>query len=130
MQLAILYASTAVVFLALDALMLIFVMKPLFTRHLGDQMLDGFRAGPAAAFYAAYIAGLIYLVSWEGLKQGAPVLIPAAIIGAMAYGTYEFTSFAIMKDWHWTMVAVDFTWGTFLTAVSAWAGVAITRAVT
>ena len=72
MQLAILYASTAVVFLALDALMLIFVMKPLFTRHLGDQMLDGFRAGPAASFYAAYIAGLIYLVSWEGLKQGAP----------------------------------------------------------
>jgi uncharacterized membrane protein len=57
------------------------------------------------------------------------VLIPAAIIGAMAYGTYEFTSYAIMKDWHWQMVATDTIWGTVLTALSAWGGVAITRAL-
>ena len=62
-------------------------------------------------------------------ETGAPVLIPAAIIGAMAYGTYEFTSYAIMKDWHWSMVAADVTWGTTLTALSAWAGVAIARAL-
>ncbi len=130
MQLAILYLSTATVFLIVDAIMLTFVMKPLFQQHIGALMLDSFRFGPAAAFYAAYVAGLIYLVSWEGLKNDAPILIPAAIIGAMAYGTYEFTSFAIMKDWHWSMVAVDTTWGTVLTAFSAWAGVAITRALT
>ena len=130
MQIAVLYLSTAVVFLVLDAIMLTFVMKPLFTQHIGALMLDGFRLGPASAFYAAYVAGLLYLVSWAALKQGAPVLIPAAVIGAMAYGTYEFTSYAIMKDWHWSMVVVDVTWGTVLTAVSAWAGVTITRAVT
>jgi len=130
MQLAILYMSTAVVFLVLDAIMLTRVMKPLFMQHLGGLMLDGFRAGPAAAFYVAYVAGLLYLVSWDALKQDAPVLLPAAIIGAMAYGTYEFTSYAIMKDWHWSMVAVDVTWGTVLTAFAAWAGVAITRALT
>ncbi len=48
----------------------------------------------------------------------------------MAYGTYEFTSYAIMKDWHPSMVAVDLGWGTVLTAFSAWAGVMITRALT
>ncbi len=130
MQIAILYISTAAVFLILDAIMLSTVMKPLFMQHIGPQMLGGFRAVPAGLFYAAYIVGLLYLVSWDGLKQGTPVLLPAAIIGAMAYGTYEFTSYAIMKDWHWSMVAVDFTWGTVLTAFSAWAGVAITRALT
>ena len=130
MQLAILYVSTAAVFLVVDVIMLTLVMKPLFTRHIGPLMLEGFRGGPAVAFYAAYVAGLIHLVSWEGLKEGAPVLIPAAIIGAMAYGTYEFTSYAILKDWHWSMVAVDTTWGTVLTAFSAWAGVTITRALT
>jgi uncharacterized membrane protein len=57
------------------------------------------------------------------------VVVAAAIIGAMAYGTYEFTSYAIMRDWHWQMVATDFIWGTVLTAFSAWAGVAITRAL-
>lgn len=130
MQIAVLYLSTAAIFLILDAIMLTLVMKPLFSRHIGPLMLTDIRMVPAAAFYAAYVAGLIYLVSYPALKTGAPVLIPAAIIGAMAYGTYEFTSYAIMKDWHWQMVATDTIWGTVLTGLSAWAGVVITRAVT
>jgi uncharacterized membrane protein len=130
MQIATLYASTAIIFLVLDALMLGLVMKPLFTRHIGPLMIEPIRYVPAAAFYAAYVAGLIYLVSLPALKTGAPVLIPAMIIGAMAYGTYEFTSYAIMRDWHWQMVAADTIWGTVLTGLSAWGGVMITRAFT
>jgi uncharacterized membrane protein len=130
MQIAILYASTFAVFLILDAIMLSLVMKPLFTRHIGPLLADPFRVAPAAAFYAAYVAGLLYLVSVPALRSGAPVLVPAAVIGAMAYGTYEFTSYAIMRDWHWTLVVTDLTWGTVLTALSAWAGLAVTRAMT
>ncbi len=130
MQTLTLYLTTAAIFLVLDGLMLSFVMKPLFTRHIGPLLAEPVRIGPAAAFYLAYVAGLIYLVSWPALKTGAPILIPAAIIGAMAYGTYEFTSYAIMKDWHPAMVATDVIWGTVLTAVAAWGGVAITRALT
>jgi uncharacterized membrane protein len=129
MQIAVLYLSTAAVFLVLDALMLGLVMKPLFTQHIGSLMADPIRMLPAALFYAAYVAGLLYLVSLPALRDGAALLLPAAVVGAMAYGTYEFTSYAIMRDWHWTMVAADVSWGTVLTAVSAWAGVAITRAV-
>ncbi|MCF8484520.1 MAG: DUF2177 family protein [Rhodobacteraceae bacterium] len=129
MQIAILYLSTAAIFLIVDAIMLTFVMKPLFARHIGALMAEPIRFGPAALFYAAYVAGLLYLVSLPALKTGAPVLIPAAIIGAMAYGTYEFTSYAIMKDWHWTMVVTDTTWGAVLTALAAWGGVTVTRAL-
>ncbi len=111
MQPVILYLSTAAIFLILDAVMLTLVMKPLFTRHIGPLMLDDIRMGAAAAFYLAYLAGLCYLVSWPALTTGAAVVVPAAIIGAMAYGTYEFTSYAIMRDWHWSMVAADVTWG-------------------
>jgi uncharacterized membrane protein len=130
MQLVTLYASTAIVFLVLDAIMLTLVMKPLFMRHIGPLMADPIRLGPAAAFYGAYVAGLLYLVSWPALREGGAVLLPAAVIGAMAYGTYEFTSYAIMRDWHWQMVLTDTVWGTLLTALSAWAGVVITRALT
>ena len=129
MSLIILYLTTAVVFLALDALMLGFVISPLFRQHLGDALLTDIRYVPAIIFYLAYIAGLVFLVSWPGLRDGAPVVIPALVIGAMAYGTYEFTSYAVMKGWHPAMVAVDLTWGTLLTAFAAWAGVAITRAL-
>lgn len=129
MQILVLYGATTLTFLILDAIMLTLVMKPLFTTHIGPLMLESFRVGPAAVFYLAYVAGLLYLVSVPALKTGSAVLIPAAVIGAMAYGTYEFTSYAIMKDWHWQMVATDVIWGTVLTAVSAWVGVTAARMV-
>ncbi len=129
MQIATLYILTALIFLILDALMLSLHMQPLFRRQLGAQLLPEIRYLPAAAFYAAYIAGLLYLISVPGLKSDAPVLIPAAILGAMAYGTYEFTSYAIMKAWSPEMVVTDLIWGTFLTAVSAWGGVALTKMI-
>ena len=124
-----LYAATAVVFLVLDAIMLTLIMKPLFTRHIGPLMAEPIRLAPAAAFYLAYVGGLIYLVSLPAIRSNAPLVLSALILGLMAYGTYEFTSYAIMRDWHWTMVATDTLWGGVLTALAAWAGVAITRMI-
>ncbi|MFN4100418.1 MAG: DUF2177 family protein [Pararhodobacter sp.] len=121
----IVFAVTAVIFLALDAVMLSLVMKPLFTRHLGDEMREKPMLGSAAVFYLAYVAGLVFLVSLPALQDGAPerAALHGAVIGAMAYGTYEFTSMAIMKRWSWRMVVTDTIWGTVLTGFSAWAGV-------
>ncbi|MFN3577270.1 MAG: DUF2177 family protein [Tabrizicola sp.] len=124
-----LYLATAIVFLILDAIMLTLVMKPLFTRHIGPLLAEPIRLAPAALFYLAYVAGLVHLVSLPALKNGAPVVLPALIIGLMAYGTYEFTSWAVMRDWHWQMVVTDVAWGGTLTAFSAWAGVTITRLI-
>jgi uncharacterized membrane protein len=124
-----LYATTAAVFLILDAIMLTVVMKPLFTRHIGPQLVEPIRIAPAALFYLAYVAGLVYLVSLPAIRTGSPILLPALIIGLMAYGTYELTSWSIMKDWHWQMVVTDVIWGGALTAFSAWAGVTITRMI-
>ena len=132
MQLIILYVSTAAVFLILDAIMLSRVMKPLFETHLGDQLAAPIRCAPAAVFYLFYVGGLLYFVSLPALRDGIAVqaLLGGALLGAMAYGTYEFTNYATLRDWHWHMVAVDLTWGAVLTGVSAWAGVMITRALT
>lgn len=123
-----LYVATLIPFLILDAIMITFVVKPLFDQHIGYLMTD-LRVAPVAAFYLAYIAGLIYLVSLPAIRTGAPILIPAAVIGFMAYGTYEFTSYAIMKDWTFRMLATDLIWGTCLTAATTWIGVGITRMI-
>lgn len=130
MQLVILYLTSAVVFLAADALMLTRVMAPLFEKHLGDALLDSPRLGPAALFYLAYVAALTWLVSLPALRADMPVqaLINGAILGAAAYGTYEFTNLATLKAWSWQQVAVDTAWGTALTGVSAWAGTLAARA--
>lgn len=132
MQTVVLYLITAVVFLAVDAVMLKTVMKPLFEKHIGDWLLDDIRLLPATVFYLFYVAGVLWFVSLPALRAGVPVnaLIGGAIIGAMAYGTYEFTNYSTLRDWSLQMVAVDVTWGAVLTAFSAWTGVTLTRAFT
>ena len=129
MSLFILYAATAIILLALDAVMLTLVMKPLFTAHLGALMRESPPLIPAAIFYLGYTAGLIYLVSWPALKGGTSPILPAAVLGAVAYGTYEFSSYVVMKHWTLQMVATDVIWGTVLTAFAAWASVAIVNAM-
>lgn len=132
MQTVVLYLITAGVFLAVDAVMLKTVMKPLFEEHIGDWLLDDIRLLPATVFYLFYVAGVLWFVSLPALRAGLPVnaLIGGAIIGAMAYGTYEFTNYSTLRDWSLQMVAVDVTWGAVLTAFSAWTGVTLTRAFT
>ncbi len=128
----ILYAATLVVFLALDVIGITQIIRPVFDRHVGHLLADPFRLGPAAAFYAAYIVGVLYFVSVPALAAGRPVqaLIGGALLGLMCYGTYEFTNYATLRDWSLEQVAIDTVWGGVLTGFSAWAGVAITRAVT
>jgi uncharacterized membrane protein len=122
MQIISLYLVTAAVFLILDAVMLNLVMKPLFEARIGPIMAETLRLGAAAAFYLAYVGALLYLVSLPALRAGDPgqALVAGAVLG--------FAAYAILRDWHWSMVAADVTWGTVLTAVSAWAGVAALRA--
>ena len=131
MQIVILYVSTAIVFLGLDAVMLKSVMRPLFDKHIGDMLREDLNLGAAAMFYLFYVGALIYLISLPALRAGSPMqaLWGGALVGAMAYGTYEFTNLATLKNWHWQMVAVDLAWGTVLTGVSALAGVLITKAL-
>lgn len=131
MQIVTAYLITAAVFFGLDLIGLRFLIRPVFAREIGDLLLDGYRAVPALIFYLFYIAGLMVFVSAPALKAGAPLqaALMGAFFGALAYGTYEFTNYATLKAWTPGMVAVDLIWGTFLTGVAAWAGVAATKAL-
>lgn len=132
MQAIIAFAVTSVVFLAADAVMLRNVLQPLFASHLGDQLYPGgFRLPAAVGFYLVYMLGVMWFVSLPALREGntTSALINGAMLGLVAYGTYELTSWAVMRSWHPSMVAIDMVWGTAVTAVSAWAGVMAARAV-
>jgi uncharacterized membrane protein len=122
---ALLYGVTVAVFLALDLVALPRVMKPLFERHVGPLLRRPPAAGPAVAFYLLYLAGLVWLVSLPALRGASPATaaLEGAVVGAMAFGTYEITNLATLKGWHWSMVAVDTAWGTALTALAAASGV-------
>lgn len=127
----ILYASTLIIFLVIDIIGITQLIRPVFERHVNDMLVEPFRLGPAAAFYAAYIVGVLYFVSVPALMSGRPLnaLISGALLGMLCYGTYEFTNLATLRGWSWEQVILDTVWGGALTGVSAWAGVTITRAV-
>lgn len=130
MPIAIAFVVTSIVFLAADAVMLRMVLQPLFASHLGDQLYPGgFRLTAAVGFYLVYMLGVMWFVSVPALREGNPTsaLINGAVLGLVAYGTYELTSWAVMRSWHPSMVAIDMVWGMTVTAVSAWAGVMVAR---
>jgi uncharacterized membrane protein len=115
---------TGLVFLAGDFFMIPMVMRPLFQKHLGAQMLDSLRLAPAALFYLIHIGGLVYFAGLPAIKDGSAVtvLINGALIGLVAYGCYEMTSHTIMRDWHINLVLIDLAWGIALSGISAWIG--------
>ena len=96
---------------------------------IGSIMLEDPRMGAAAVFYLVYIGGVLWFVSIPALAAGAPsqAFLTGCILGILAYGTYEFTNFATIRDWSMQMVMVDVVWGAVLTGSSAWAGVLITK---
>ena len=129
MKILTLYLMTAVAFLILDIIGLRFLVKPVFDRHVGHLLADPFRLLPAAVFYLGYVAGVLWFVSIPALRTGdaTSALVGGVLLGLMAYGTYEFTNYATLRDWRFEQVAVDMVWGGVLTGFAAWAGVMATR---
>lgn len=127
LQATFLFLVTAGVFLSLDFIGIRHLIRPVFERHVGDLLAEPLRLGPAALFYLAYVAGLLWMVSWPALKAGDPVqaLIGGMVLGFLCYGTYEMTNYATLAAWSLEQVIIDVIWGTLLTGFAAWVGVAV-----
>ena len=126
------YVSTAVVFLVLDAIWLTTMADRLYRPAMGSIMLENFALAPAVAFYLIYVAGVVVFAVAPALQSGRWVtaLGYGAMLGLMAYATYDLTNQATLKNWSWTVTIADLCWGTFVTAVSAAVAARITMAVT
>ena len=119
-----LYGICALVFFAIDFVWLSTATDRIYRPLMGDLLADQPRLGVAAAFYLAYVVGIVALAVVPGLKEGAVVgaLWRGALFGALAYGTYDLTNLATIRDWPWQVAAIDITWGTALTTAVAAAG--------
>jgi uncharacterized membrane protein len=45
-----------------------------------------------------------------------------ALLGLIAYGTYDLSNYATLRDWPLALTALDMAWGAVLSAMSATAG--------
>lgn len=123
---------TFTVMLAIDALWLGVVARDLYQQDMGSLMAAQPRWAAAAAFYLAYPLGLVVFAVKPALETGRAgslgrALLLGGLLGLFAYGTYDLTNLAVVQDWPLGLTFIDLAWGTFASAVSAGAGMALTR---
>jgi uncharacterized membrane protein len=127
---AVQYAVAAVVFLVLDLLWLGTLAKPLYDDQLGELLRDPPNVGAAVAFYALFVAGLVFFVIEPAVRAGSwrRAVGTGAFFGLVTYATWDLTSLAVLEGFPALLVPVDLAWGAFLSAaVSAttWAVVRV-----
>ena len=121
--------ATGSVLLALDFTWLGLATPRLYRPALGPLLAAQADLGAAALFYALYLAGLLVLVVGPALaaRSGRLAAFRGAVLGAVAYGTYDLTNLATLRGWPVTLTIIDLAWGIVLTAAAATAGYGATR---
>lgn len=126
------YFATVIVFLGIDFVWLTKIANQFYAAQLGDLLLENPKLGPAAVFYLFYVVGIVFFAVMPALRGGglSTAIFSGALLGAIAYATYDVSNYATLKNWPINVLFVDIAWGTVLTSVSAAAGYLITRAIT
>ena len=116
-------------FLVLDGLWLGVIAKNFYAEQLSEHLRKDFRIVPAVAFYLVFTAGLVFLA----VRPDQPELplsniaLYGAVVGLLAYGTYDMTNLATLRDWPLKVSLVDWVWGTALSSAVAVCSAVCTR---
>jgi uncharacterized membrane protein len=113
-----LWVTTALVLLPIDAVWLTVMAQPFYRAHIGHLLAPDFAVAPAVAFYLLYVSGIVALAQ-RGAADWREAGLRGAMLGLVAYGTYDLTNQATLLGWPTLVTVVDLVWGTFLTATGA-----------
>lgn len=131
MQVIVIWTVAALMFVGLDAVWLS-RMGPTFYRSvLGDQMRSTLDFAPTLAFYVIYISALCYFAVLPALERGELMraVVNGALLGLVAYATYDLTNQATLKFWSWRLTFVDIAWGAFASAIASGAAFLVGRLI-
>ena len=118
------FLVTLAVFLGLDAAWLWLVAMELFQSQLGTILRPEPLLGAAIAFYLIYSLGIVVLAVRPALAARAPAIAAGrgAMLGLVAYATFDLTNLAVIRGWTLQLAVVDMAWGIAATAAAALAG--------
>lgn len=115
------YVATLLMFLLLDGLWLGVLMAPTYRELLGPLMLEKPLLVPAAVFYCLYVFGCVVFVVLPSMTWQRAARM-GALLGLVAYGTYDLTNWATLRGWSVQVTLMDWAWGTFATALACSVG--------
>ena len=121
------YAGAGIIFLVADFIWIGWVARGFYREHLGELMLERPNMAPAIAFYALFIAAIVFFAIMPGMREESwkVALLNGALLGGIAYATYDLTNLAPLKNWPAIVSMVDLTWGAAVTALAATVGFAV-----
>ena len=125
------YVVTLIVFLCLDFIWLGFIAKDFYGSQLENFMRVNINYAAAIIFYIIYVGGIIFFAVEPALAESSWIraAVNGAILGLIAYGTYDLTNFATLKNWPLNISLVDMFWGSCLTCLSSVIGFFITKSL-
>ena len=102
--------ATFIVFVIIDTISLT-SMKAFFDKQV--NLIQGsnieMKLIPAVLCYISLVVGLYYFIIKERKS-----LVEAFLLGFVIYSVYEFTNWALFKNWKITTVLIDTLWGAVL----------------
>lgn len=118
LQWILLWVVAAVLFLVIDMVWLLWLGRSIYVSEIGEILRQPPNLSAAAAFYVLYVTGLMIMVIWPAVQAQSvsQALIRGALLGLIAYGTYDLTNLAVMKGFTTKIAIIDMIWGTVLTA--------------
>jgi uncharacterized membrane protein len=104
-----------------DALWLSWAVPAMYKPAMGDILAPAMRLAPAAAFYLLYPIGIVVFAALPGLRAESALtaLGFGLLFGAMAYGTYDLTNYATLRNWTLSITLVDIVYGAIATGLAA-----------
>jgi uncharacterized membrane protein len=126
------YVATALVLFTLDFIWLTNAVPVLYKPRIGQLLLETPNLPAAAGFYLLYVVGVVAFAVLPALEQGSLLraIWGGALLGLVAYGTYDMTNLATLKDWSGVVTVVDMAWGAVVSAAAAAAGTLVVRQFT
>lgn len=121
MTYAIAYGLCLLLFAAVDITWLMTMGARLYKQTLGDILLPDIYLPAAAAFYLLYPVGVVIFAVAPALKSGSATmaLTYGTLFGLFAYGTYELTNFATLRNWTLQITLIDIAYGALASGMVA-----------
>ncbi len=112
------FVTAGVILAVIDAVWLTFVANSFYKSQIGSLLMDKPNLVPAVAFYLIYLVGLVVFALSPALDKGdwKVALGLGALLGLVAYATYDLTNLSTLKGFTVKLAVVDIIWGTVLTA--------------
>ncbi len=110
-------------FAVLDLIWFTFISGDWYQQEMQGLMRTEFIIWPWLAFYFLY-GGVTFVLAVVA-NRDKPIYyagIDGALLGLASYGAYNLTSYSILEGFSLFIMAIDWSWGTFLTSVCAMAG--------